>query len=79
MRLFNPSKNSFSTTYDINGNGSPLMFTIDGLDFADFNDIVGEHMKKHLADFILNERGIKTNAFDDLDKIKREIEVSDEL
>ncbi len=73
--LYNPLSTNFTTHYDINGDKNPVDFTIHANEIEYFDPVIARHMKKHLADAVLNERGIRTNAEDDLKAIMKEIEV----
>ena len=69
IRIYNPDIDNFTVNY----HGSPV--TIRALEIAEFNADVANHVKKHLADHILNKRGVKSNVEDDLAGIFKEIEV----
>jgi hypothetical protein len=73
--VFNPLDDDFTVTYDINGDRSPLAFTVHSGEIEFFQPAVAEHIKKHLADKILNQRTVKTNWADDHEKIVKEISV----
>lgn len=74
--LFNPLVHDFSIKYDVSGKGEPCEFTIHALESNEFDLPVARNMLEHLAHGVLHERGIKTNAFDDLAKIREEIIIS---
>ena len=45
------------------------------MEIKEFDDVVANHITKHLANFILDKRGIQQNSELDLELIKKEIEV----
>lgn len=75
ISLFNPLSRDFSVTYDINNDKHPITFTIPSFDVAEFDPVVADHIKKHLADAVLNERGVKTNWEADHKDVCKEIEL----
>ena len=76
ISIFNPLKKDFTVTYDTDGDSNPKAFTVKSLDVETFdNDTVGHHVLKHLADAILNERGVKTNHADDYRDVINEITI----
>jgi hypothetical protein len=58
------------------GDGNPLDFTIHALESEEFDLPIARNMLEHLAHEVLHERGTKTNAFDELAKIREEIIIS---
>lgn len=70
LRIYNPSTDDFTVKYE------GKEYSIGALDMQEYPYHIANHIKKHLADYILHERGIKTNPQDDLAEIKKEIEVS---
>lgn len=73
--VYNPTKEDFTCTYDTNGDGQPLSYTVNSMDIAFFPDFIAEHVKKHLADKIIQARGVKTNHEDEYKDILEEISV----
>ena len=74
--IFNPDTEDFSVKYDINGDKNPETFTIKARDIAYFPEAVANHIKKHLANHLLNKRGvINRNTELTLQGIYKEIEV----
>lgn len=73
--LYNPTKDNFSTTYDINGDGNPVAYTIASEEIAYFEPAIAEHMKKHLANKLVNEMSEKTNYIDNYKEALNRIEV----
>lgn len=71
--VINIDNEDFSITYDLKGNKEPELYEIKSLEIGKFPEPVAEHIKKHLAEKILNKRGVKTNYTDDLEKIINEI------
>jgi len=77
--VYNPDSEDFSTTYDVNGNGDPVTFTIRSFEIGKFeNDAVGKHMLKHLADKILMKRKVRTNWEDEYNALLKELNVTSE-
>jgi len=75
--VYNPDSEDFSTTYDVNGNGDPVTFTIRSFEIGKFEiDAVGKHMLKHLADKILMKRKVKTNWANEHDALMKELNVT---
>ena len=74
--LFNPLDKDFSVNYDVDGTRNPKKFTIHANDDEEFDPIIAKHVKKHLANAVLNSRGRpKKNPVDDLKEIYKEIEM----
>ena len=69
VRIYNPDTEDFTWKY----HGKE--YTIPALNMEQFPVDIANHLKKHLADYILNIRGVKDNPEDDLKKIYKEIEV----
>ncbi len=76
VTLFNPDTKDFTVTYDINGDGEPLPFTIHAKEYEQFEPVIAEHITKHLARHLVFSRGIKANFEADFDKARQEIEVA---
>jgi hypothetical protein len=74
VRLYNPDTEDFQVQFN-DGNG-PKIYEIHALEIEEFPFHVANHIKKHLANKLLNKRGIKVNPQADIEKIKQEIEVS---
>jgi len=68
-RIYNPDTDDFTVRF----NNEP--YTIKALEIQEFPLHVANHIQKHLADHLLNKRGIKVNVEDDLKNIFKEIEV----
>ena len=73
--VYNPDTEDFTVTYDINGDARPVPFTIHSREIEYFEPVIAKHFRKHLAVHILNKRGVKTNWQDDLEAIRKEMEV----
>jgi len=67
--IYNPDIEDF--TFAFNGED----YTAKSLEISRFPEHISNHLKKHLADRILNKRGVRTNVRDDLEEIYKEIEV----
>lgn len=57
LPIYNPLSHEFSVKFDYLGNGVPQEFTVGSQEIAWFDKPVFEHVKKHLTDAVLNERG----------------------
>lgn len=73
--IFNPLLKDFVTTYDINEDGIPVTFIARAQEITSFEPIVADHVASHLADEVLNQRGVRTNPVDDKEAILKEITV----
>lgn len=73
--IFNPDTEDFSVEYNA-GDGIKT-YTLKSLKAQKFPTPIADHIKKHLADKILNKRGVKLNPMADLEAIMREIETND--
>ena len=73
MILFNPTRNKFSVTYDTNNDGKPITYEIMPTETADFDEPIYSHVKKHLIDFVVNERGVNPTFKLEVDSIEKEI------
>jgi len=73
--VFNPLKSDFSVTYDVNGTGAPVTFTVQAHKTAEFDEVVANHVKKHLATAVYDLRGGKTNNEDDMKAIMKELTI----
>lgn len=71
--VYNPLLVDFEVKYDINGTNEPETFVIHGGEIEYFNAPVAEHIKKHLANKIIQERGVKTNHEDEYKAILQEL------
>ncbi len=70
--IFNPTRSSFTHTYDISGKGVPVPFTIESLKYATFGKTIADHLAKHLRNKIIGEMpGIITDSV--MDKVTKEI------
>lgn len=63
--IFNPHKDDFSITYDINGDSNPVEYTIQALSSGEFPEVVADHITEHLAKKIAFEEGWKKSNFED--------------
>lgn len=76
VAVYNPSNEDFTTTYDINEDRNPVAYIAKAQEITFFSPIIAEHIKKHLANKLIQERGIKTNFQDEYDNlIKDELSV----
>jgi len=57
IKLLNPLSEDFSVTYDVNGDAKPVKFTAVALKITTFDELVGNHVRKHLVEQIINVRG----------------------
>lgn len=71
MIIFNPLLKDFSVYFD--NDGSREKHTIRGKDTERFPEPIGKHVKKHLVDFVLNERD--GDPMLDREKTEKEVEV----
>ncbi|MHC4269153.1 MAG: hypothetical protein ACYSWS_03425 [Planctomycetota bacterium] len=55
--VFNPLNEDFTVKYDINNDRNPVAFTIKAKEVSEFNKIVADHLKKHLANRLFDLRG----------------------
>lgn len=73
--VYNPLKYDFNVNYDINGDRKPVSFLVPSMEIVYFDPVVGEHIKKHLVDAIMNERGLNHLFPKNRDDILAEISV----
>ncbi len=76
--VYNPDSDDFEITYDINEDKQPKSYILRSREIDYFPPVIADHIKKHLADRLLNKRGVKTNHSDEHDQIIKE-ELSVEL
>jgi hypothetical protein len=75
--LQNPSSDPFTTTYDINGDGHALEFTIHSKEIVKYPKALGEHMRKHLAEELVWKQGLQGSNFEDeFRKMKEKITIT---
>lgn len=55
--LFNPLPDDFTVSYDSHGK-TPQKYTAYAEKITEFDEGIGEHIRKHLITAILNKRGI---------------------
>lgn len=72
VAVFNPLKREFEYVW-FNDQNEPITLSIPARDFKYFPPYQGNFMAKHLADAVIHERGIKTNAEDDYKLVMKEI------
>lgn len=78
--IFNPLTENFSVTYDINGDGKPKKFTIPAQEIVFFEEkFLVRHIKKHLADKIVQKKDYKPNPEIAYAKAYEEMSVDGEL
>jgi hypothetical protein len=70
--LFNPLARDFEYSW-LDDNNTKHQLLMKSYDITYFTSSQADFMAKHLADEILHEEGIKTNAQDDLKKILKRI------
>ncbi|HEX9060847.1 MAG TPA: hypothetical protein VF941_11765 [Clostridia bacterium] len=66
-KIYNPTNENFSVKYDINGDGQSQTFTIHAGEIEAYEDIVADHIAKHLAHKITEKtkgKGSYEDAFD---------------
>lgn len=74
--IFNPLLTDFSCQYDINGDRQPVTYVVPaGEIFYVDQEFLANHIKKHLATEIMNNRHVKTNYVDDYNEVIKEISV----
>lgn len=73
INLYNPLKTDFTVQWA--GEGYPRDYTIPAGEIGTFPEPLAKHLLKHLAELIIQTRGVKTNHDDDIEDIKREIAV----
>lgn len=66
--LNNPLHEDFTVTYDTNGDGNPLPYTLRADEMEAFEDPVYEHIKKHLAYKVAQELFRDKGTFEDAEK-----------
>ena len=71
VRILNPDTEDFTVKYH------KKSYTIEALGTAEFPEHIAEHIKKHLADKLLEKKGARTNPVDDLKEISEEIGMED--
>jgi hypothetical protein len=49
MKIYNPLNENFTTTYDTNGDGNPLRYTLHAQEIESFDDPIAKHLAHHLA------------------------------
>lgn len=74
QRIFNPLLKDFSKMYDA-GDGRKE-YTVKAREISEFPTPIARHLKKHLIDFIMNEREVDPLDKASLSEIEREIEVN---
>lgn len=55
--IYNPLSNDFSCSYDSDGKG-PQEYKVPSREIAYFTPEIAKHIKKHLYDAIVNDRGL---------------------
>lgn len=55
--IYNPDSKDFTVTYDINGTGEPVPFTIHKGEIERFSPVIAAHIKKHLAKHLTFKHG----------------------
>lgn len=75
--IFNPLQQNFHWQCVLDGTINPTEFVVPAQDtlYVD-NEKLADFLKKHLADEIINKRGIKTNYEDEQKKILEEITIN---
>lgn len=58
VHLYNPTSEDFTVTYDVEGNNKPSSFTVPAKEIKTFSNKIGTHVRKHLADHIVNKRNL---------------------
>lgn len=77
MNLYNPLNKDFSITYDINKDKKPKTFTVPSKEIVTFDEPVASHVRKHLANAVLNENYKTKYAVDlQLKAINEEITIN---
>ena len=76
--LFNPLNYDFECTFRRDSDNVPETYKMRAREITYFPPRIATHMKKHLSDAVLNERGIELNAELDRSNIYKEIEVENE-
>ena len=72
--LFNPTNKDFSVTYDIHETGIPETYTVKSMETEYFDEPIFSHVKKHLLDFLINERGTNPTFLEDVKECEKEID-----
>lgn len=74
--VFNPLKEDFFTTYDINEDAHPVSFCVRSMEIETFDDDrIADHVIKHLATQVVYARDVKTNFQDEYAKVVDEITI----
>ena len=61
--VFNPTNNNFTVKYATH-DGLPESYTVHSLEIEYFEPRIAKHIKKHLADHIINKRGVKSGNYE---------------
>jgi len=59
--VYNPTHDDFSDNYDTNGNGVPITYVVPAREMEYFDEVIANHVKKHLVNRLINEWGSKPN------------------
>lgn len=73
IRLYNPLLKDFSVQFN-DGSGIKT-YTLKSKEIEAFPTPIAKHIRKHLVDFVINERGVISTDRVAVSKIKEEIEV----
>jgi hypothetical protein len=53
--IFNPTSSDFTCTYDTNGDGNPLSYTIGSREAKKFPQVIAQHIAKKLTEQIVGK------------------------
>jgi hypothetical protein len=62
--VYNPLNEDFTVKYDIRGNKNPKAFTLKAKEIAQFDRVIANHLKKHLANKMFDLLGDVTKDRD---------------
>jgi hypothetical protein len=72
--VYNPLLTDFSVTYKKETDDKPVEYTARAQEISYFQEeTIANHIKKHLADAVLNKRGTKISWRVDREKVLKEI------
>jgi len=74
--VFNPLEEDFTVQYDINGDNKPVPFTSRAGEIQFFEEVIADHIIKHLVDKIANEREVSPIRADLIKEIRDEVSVN---
>lgn len=70
-KIFNPDTEDFSVMFALEK--IPEKYTIRSRETLTFPTYLADHITKHLVQYIVLKRGVKTNYEDEYEKVKKEV------